>query len=50
MHTIIWFENLRERGHLDIRKQPEKGWAGWIWLRMGTSGRLLWTHEPLGSI
>jgi hypothetical protein len=50
----IWSENLKGRDHseeLDVggrlilewflEKQGGKGWTGFIWLRIGTSGRLM---------
>jgi len=50
-------ENLEVRHHskdlgvdrrtileLILKKQARKVWTGFIWLRMGTSGGLLWTR------
>jgi hypothetical protein len=48
---VSWWENLKEREHLDdlgvdgrilkciSEKQDGKAWTGLIWLRTGTSGR-----------
>jgi hypothetical protein len=52
--TAIWLRNEKERGHLEdlgidgreILKVSlwwwdEKAWAGFMWVRLGTSGGLL---------
>jgi hypothetical protein len=48
MSTKFWSENLKGRYHSEdlgiygkIGKQGGKVWTGCIWLRIGTSGRLL---------
>jgi hypothetical protein len=53
-HTKFWLENLKERDHLEdigidgkvilewiLGKWDGKEWSGYIWLRIGTTGRLL---------
>jgi len=64
MHIIFWLENLREGEHLEglsvdgkiilqwiLGKEGVNVWTGCIWIRIGTSGRLLQTcNEPMGSI
>jgi hypothetical protein len=53
--TKFWFENLKVRDSLwrlgidgritlewMLRKQGEKVWTGFVWLRLGSSGGLLW--------
>jgi len=55
-HNIL-VGNLEGREHLEdldvdgktileriLRKYSESVWTGFIWLRTGTSGRLLWTR------
>jgi hypothetical protein len=47
MHTKFWSENLKGKDQtedlgVDGRKFGEKVWNGCIWLRIGTSGELLW--------
>jgi len=50
--TVFWWENLRERDHLQdlgidgriilewiFKKWDGRAWAGLIWLRLGTGGR-----------
>jgi hypothetical protein len=46
----IWWGNLRERSHLEDLDVDDMGvnsiervWTSLIWLRIGRSGRLLWT-------
>jgi len=46
MHTKFWSEKLKGTDHsedLCVMKGKKGGkvWAGFIWLRMGTSNRLL---------
>jgi hypothetical protein len=54
MHTKFWWEDLKERDQQEdldpgrriilkciSKKQDVKVWTGFIWLRIGTSGRLL---------
>jgi hypothetical protein len=56
MHTEFWLRYLKGIDHsqnlsvdgriilkLILKKQDEK-WTGLIWLRIGTSGGLLWTR------
>jgi hypothetical protein len=56
MHTVFWLENLKGRDHLEdlgtdgsiileqiLGKQGGKVWTRCIWLRTGTSDRLLLT-------
>jgi hypothetical protein len=51
LHTGIWWENLRERDHLEdqgvdariilkriLRKGDGEAWTGLIWLRIGSGG------------
>jgi hypothetical protein len=41
----LWSENLKGRGHSqDLGVDGGKVWTGFIWLRIGTSGRLLCTR------
>jgi hypothetical protein len=42
MHIGYWWESQKERGHLE--DQNIGRWIGLIWLRIGTSGRLLGTR------
>jgi len=57
IHTGVWYENSIGREHsedlaVDERiileriwgKWGEKAWTGCIWLRIATSGGLLWTR------
>jgi hypothetical protein len=53
MRTVFWSENLKGRDHfedlgidgkileLSLGKYGRKVWTGCIWIRIGTSGRLL---------
>jgi len=54
MQAIFWLENLKGRDQLEdlaidgriilewiLGKHSGKVWTGYIWLRIGTSGRLL---------
>jgi hypothetical protein len=54
IHTRFWLENCKGRNHLEdldidgkllleliLEKWDGKVWTGCIWLRIGTSGRLL---------
>jgi hypothetical protein len=54
MHTKFWLENLKGMDHAEdigvdgkitleriLEKYVRKVWTGCIWLRIGTSGRLL---------
>jgi hypothetical protein len=54
MRTIFWLVSLNGRDHVEdlgidgriileciVRKQSGKIWAGFIWLRIGTSGGIL---------
>jgi hypothetical protein len=57
MHTEFWLESLKGRDHLKdlgsgekiilkliLRKQSLGVWIGFIWLMIGSSGRLMWTQ------
>jgi len=56
VHTVFWFENLKERDHSDdlrvegkiilkcILGKQDRKLTGCIRLRMGISGGLLWTR------
>jgi hypothetical protein len=52
MYTVFWLEIIKGRHKLDgriilewiIGKEGVKVWSGLIWLRIGTSGGLLWTR------
>jgi hypothetical protein len=45
MHTVFWSENLGVDGKIKLEwilgKWVAKVWTRFIWLRIGTSGRLL---------
>jgi hypothetical protein len=54
MYTQFWLENLEGRDHLEVlavdgrvilewmlKKWVRRVWTGFMWLRVGTSGRLL---------
>jgi len=47
MHKLFWLENLMGRDHLEDLGADGNiilklwVWTGFIWLRMGTSGRIL---------
>jgi hypothetical protein len=53
VHMAFWLGNTNRRDHLQdlgfdriilkwiLKKQDEGMWTGFIWLRIGTSGRLL---------
>jgi hypothetical protein len=54
VHTVFWWENLRERDYLKdpgvdgriilrwiFRKLNAKAWTGLIWFRIGRGGRHL---------
>jgi len=54
MHTIFCLENLKGRDYLEdigidgkiikwLLGKHSEVWTGYIWLRIGASGRLLWT-------
>jgi hypothetical protein len=55
-HIKFWWDSQKERGYcedLDIDRgilkliletQVEVLWTGFIWLRLGTSGGILWTQ------
>jgi hypothetical protein len=43
-NIIFWLGSLKGRDHLEdhvLRKQGGKVWTGFIWLRIGASGRLV---------
>lgn len=53
MHTRFWWVNMKERDHFEdlyldgriilkqiLKKQCGKVWAGFIWLRIGTGGKV----------
>jgi hypothetical protein len=46
MHAGFCWENLREADHLEglkqiLKKNYEKVWTGFIWLKIGRSGKLV---------
>jgi hypothetical protein len=55
VHTGFWWKDLREGDHLEdldvdgriilkwiFKKWDGRPWTGFIWLRIGTGGGLLW--------
>ena len=57
VRTRCWWGNPKERDHLEglglnggiilksvYEKQDARAWTGLIWLRIGTSSRLLWSR------
>jgi hypothetical protein len=57
VHTGVWSENLKHRHHLeylgtdeedniklDLKKMDGRMWTTFTRLKIGTRGRLLWTH------
>jgi len=42
MHTKFWSENQKGRDHWEDLSMDRRVWIGCIWLRIGTSGGLLW--------
>jgi hypothetical protein len=41
MYAKFWYKNRKERDRLELVVKDERVWTGFIWLRIGTSGRLL---------
>jgi len=38
---VPWWEDLRERNHLEYLSVDGEAWTGLIWLRAGTGSRLI---------
>jgi hypothetical protein len=56
LHTALWLENMKKRVALGrprrrwdnikfiLTGKDGRGWTGFIWLKIGASGGLLWTR------